>query len=1206
MPIIKVKPIILNKILVLLELLFLSFCIATTYADNDLLTKEEREWLQKHGPIKYGPDPDFFPFEFLFTTGQAQGITPDILNLISKKLNIEIITIRCRTWSDVIDGIKRGDIDLLGTLTWTEERERYLKFTTPYINVPVVLFVHEKNPQFADIKNLTGRKVGVVKDYGAEYWLRKNHPKLVIIPTTTTREGLWMVESEQIDAFVEVLQVGVGVAAQNAYFSIRHSTEPLYTTPQHFAVIKTNDILHSIIEKGIASISESEKQEIISRWAKEMPVEKSAALKIIVILLVVITILLIVLWLTVFLLRKIIRKRTEELRRSENFFKNLFQNNPLPGGIVELESGKIVEVNKKLVEVYGYTEEELKGRTAFELGLWIKPEERGEFINLLRKRKIIKGFEHQFMIKGGRILDVILHAQVFEMEGKEIILYLVEDITEKKKIERMQKRLVDIVESSDGFVLTTDVNLNVFYMNPAAQRTLNVNINGKILDIFPNDEKGRLTNEIIQSAVENGLWKGELQIKGKNGEPIPSLTIAIAHRKPDNTIDYYSFIFRDITELKKTYQALKESEERLRQIIENSTQVFYIHDADRKFVYVSPQIKTLLGFDVDEVLGRFTFEFLSDNPINRIGSELTELALRTGERQRPYECELIAKDGRKVWVEIYESPIVQHGKTVAMVGSLKDITKRKQAEMRLKEREAFLDAITKYSPDVIVIFDLIRRDVIYANKEIAELLGYEKMTVKNFQEFSKLLHEEDRQKLNQHFLKLMNGEDGVVYECEYRIKNASGDYRWFYARDTIFKRDENGNVVQILSAQRDITREKKLAIEKEEAEAQKIHSNKMQALGELASGVAHDINNDLTVILGNLSLLKGNREPTDEEWKYLERAAEAAEKIRDLSKQLLVFSRKEAMKIRPINVSEAITGAIKLLRNVKMENVKIELEFAPNLPLINADRSMIQTAIINLVTNACDAMPRGGNIKITTSIINIEQDMTLKNPEAKKGKYIMVKVADTGTGIPKEIMDKIFDPFFTTKPVGKGTGMGLSTVHGVVKNHGGWVDVESEVGKGTTFTLYFPVPDKLVEVPTQIVPQELESATVKLLRGNETILIVEDNPSVRDTMASSMRTLGYNVLLAADGQSALNLVQRYNQKIDLLFTDVILTGRMNGIELYEKLKEYRPDIKVLFTSGHSGDYAQIMADLMEQGIFLPKPFDLCELSKKLRECLEQN
>lgn len=1205
MPAEKGKILYLKRTLVLTELLFLLALVVPCYADSDLLTQEEREWLQQHGPIKYAPDPDFFPFEFIGRDQEAHGITPDILNLITHKLGIKFVTIRYQTWSDVIEGIKRGDVDLLGTLTRTEERETYLKFTSPYLNAPVGLFVHKKNPQYSNINNLKGKKVGVVKNYGAEYWLRKNHPELELITTTTTLEGLWMLESGELDAFVEVIPVGVSVAIQNSLFSIRHSTTPLYTTLQHFAVIKTNEILHSIIEKGISLVSESEKYEILKRWAKEMPVEQTYFLKIISILFGIIAVLIIISLAIFYSLRKIIRERTEALRRSENFFRSIFQNNPLPTVTIELETGKILEVNEKLLETTGYTEEEVKGKTTLELGAWIKPENRTELVRILKEKRIVRGFEQQLRFKGGKILDTIIHGQVFEVNGKEIILYLIEDVTEKKKLESSQKRLADIVKSSDAYVLTTDVNLHVLYLNPSAQNHLNISKNENISEILPDDERKRLTDKIIPVAVRDGLWKGKQQIKVKNGELIPVLTTAIAHKKPDDTVDHYSFIFRDITELTNTYEALKQSEERLRQIIENTAQVFYVHDPDRVITFITPQVKTLLGFEPSELIGRFTYELLSDNPINKIASELTEIAIRTGERQRPHEAELVAKEGRKVWVEIHESPIVQHKKTIAIIGSFTDITRRKEAELLLKERQSLLDSIYKNSPDNIAIFDILSGKLIYANKELAELLGYQGSKITDFTQFSKLLHEKDIEKVKQHFFKIRNGDDGVIYEVEYRLKNVSGDYTWFHARDSIFKRDENGNVIQILSVQRDITKEKKLEQAKREAEEQKYQANKMQALGELASGVAHDINNQLTTIINNLAMLTFNKNFSKEDAVYLKYTEAAIENIRNLSKQLLVFSRKEAMDIKPADINEIITDTLKILKRSIPENIEIKSNLAPNLPLINADKAMIQTTLINLATNARDAMVKGGIITISTQLVSFSKESDIKDPNAKKGQYIMIKFSDTGTGIPKEIIKRIFDPFFTTKPVGKGTGMGLSIVHGIVTNHGGWVDVESEIGKGTSFMLYFPVPEKPVTAPLISDFQSANYLTSQLPRGNETILLVEDDDLARETVGLLTRMLGYNVLLASDGASALKIIENYNDKIDLLFTDIVMPGGLNGIALYEKVKERLPDIKVLFTSGHSGE-SIIVADLVAEGIFLPKPFDAFVLSKKLRECLDKN
>ncbi|MGC8829705.1 MAG: PAS domain S-box protein [Verrucomicrobiia bacterium] len=1171
---------------------------------QDLLNEQERQWINDHKVIRYAPDPGFKPFEFVRSDGSVQGITPEILKAISKRLNIQFTNVVYPSWTDALNGIRQGEVDLLGTITRTPQREAFLEFTSPYLYVPVVLFVHKDNPHFADIKNLKGHRVGVVKNYGAESWLRVQHPELEVVTVSSTHEGLLMLALKNFDAFVEVLPVGLAAIMEYSLTSLGHGKEPLYVTPQHFAVIKSNNILLGIMEKGVAALPDSEKMAIFNDWTKKMPVEPTSLPRYIKIILVCLIAIVILTAFLLYSLRKIINYRTAKLKQSEQMFRNIFQNNPLVAAITTPKEGRIIEVNKKFEELSGYKRDELIGRTTLEFGFWVDLKQRTELIERVKKEGMVNNYEAKIKVRDGRILTMLFSVQLFSEDGEEFLLFLINDITEMVETRKREKMLAEIVEATTALVAMADSDLKIFYLNRAGIKMLGLKdvsavASIKLTDLL-SDRTTRTVSEVgIPSAIKEGIWTGEAEIVGENGRSIPCLIIINARKREDGSLEYVSFIARDISEIKSVQDQLRKSEERLRQIIEHSTQLFYIQDNENKIVYVSPQVREFFEAEPEECINKNWVDFLTDNPINQIGIELTELALRTGERQRPYELEFFTKSRRRIWVEVNESPVVVNGKVVAIVGSLTDITERKKVETKLKERENFIEAITSSSPDIIIVFDIQKRERVYINKNPIQS-GSGKSDGISFDEFMSLIHPDDIPRLEKHFESLKTAPDGCVLTFEYRLRNKSGDYIVYLARDSVFQRDETGNVRLILSVHQDITNIRKAERERQKLEEQLRQSQKMEAIGRLAGGVAHDFNNILTVINGCVEMLMLDDSISREANTYVQDISKAAKRASDLTKQLLMFSRQQVMEPKPIDVNHVIKDFIKMLKRLIGEHISVVLNLQEGIPLISADISMFETALTNLAVNARDAMPNGGTITISTALKQIGTEFVSKNPDAYKGKFVSVSFADTGTGIDKETLKNIFDPFFTTKEVGKGTGLGLSVVYSVMKQHGGWVDVESEPGKGAVFTLYFPVLEKL----TPIESKKEETSEINKLYGTETILVVEDDEQVRQIAVMTLRKFGYNVIEAKSGVHALKLCEELDSKIDLVFTDIIMPGGVSGIELAERLRELYPDLRIIFSSGYTAEYLQLQADLSQIGLFLKKPFDTIALVRMVRKSLD--
>jgi PAS domain S-box-containing protein len=403
--------------------------------------------------------------------------------------------------------------------------------------------------------------------------------------------------------------------------------------------------------------------------------------------------------------------------------------------------------------------------------------------------------------------------------------------------------------------------------------------------------------------------------------------------------------------------------------------------------------------------------------------------------------------------------------------------------------------------------------------------------------------------------------------------------------------DGQGEVKEILSIGTDITERKNL-------EEQFRQAQKLESIGQLASGVAHDFNNILTIILGNAALLLGSGQLSGEDGELAKEIIAAAERAAGLTRQLLLFSRKQEMQLSRVSLNEVTADMAKLLKRVLGEDIKLVSIYYPNLPPINADIGVIEQVLLNLAVNARDAMPKGGLLEISTSVEDLPPDQIQADDPVTGGRYVCLKVTDTGCGIPPEHLSRIFDPFFTTKAIGKGTGLGLATVYGAVKQHRGWVSVTSQVGKGTSFQIFFPVSSALPEA-------EKAELTVELPTGNEVILSVEDDPNVRLVVNQLLQRCGYRVLTAVSGVAALELWREHKDSIQLLLTDVIMPDGVTGRDLADKLRKDKPELKVIYSSGYCAEVLTRGQALVEGSCFLQKPYSPSQLARLVRNCLDQ-
>jgi CheY-like chemotaxis protein len=374
----------------------------------------------------------------------------------------------------------------------------------------------------------------------------------------------------------------------------------------------------------------------------------------------------------------------------------------------------------------------------------------------------------------------------------------------------------------------------------------------------------------------------------------------------------------------------------------------------------------------------------------------------------------------------------------------------------------------------------------------------------------------------------------------------------------------------------------------------------MEVFGQLAGGVAHDFNNILAVIQLQAGLLKAEQNLSLEQLAFAGDIEKAAQRAADLTRQLLLFSRKQTMQPRNLKLEDVVDNMAKMLQRTLGEQFELQFKFTQEPLFIHADPSMIDQILLNLTVNARDAMPKGGQIIIETSAAEFDEVTAAQNPQARPGSFVCLCVSDTGSGIPPEILPRIFEPFFTTKDVGKGTGLGLATVFGIVQQHQGWIDVYSEVGRGTTFRVYLPRVAKTSDT------EFFWSSQASPKGGSETILLVEDDSAVRNAVRKALLQLGYRVLEAANGGDALAVWKQHRDEIRLLLTDLVMPGGITGKELAQKLLQKNSQLKVIYASGYIVEVAG-KDFLLEEGVnFLAKPFQTHTLAQTVRHRLDEN
>jgi len=513
------------------------------------------------------------------------------------------------------------------------------------------------------------------------------------------------------------------------------------------------------------------------------------------------------------------------------------------------------------------------------------------------------------------------------------------------------------------------------------------------------------------------------------------------------------------------------------------------------------------------------------------------------------------------------------------------LDRRRALDSALKSEAKFRSYVDN-APVAIFVADRAWR-IIDFNRAALDLMGCDAPTLSQMTTID--LHPiEDRRTV---FLAHQELAAKGRFEGEAAVLRRDGRRVWVLLRAVMLDKERSIAFLQ------DITERKLAAAERQALEAQYRQAQKMEAIGRLAGGVAHDFNNMLAVIQGYSSALLTDGDLNRQQTDSLVEITRAAERAAALTRQLLLFSRKQIIEVVNLDINEAVDGVARMLQRILGEDVTLEMRLEANLPMVSADVGMIEQALLNLIVNSRDAMPRGGKLLITTAALSLDLKRAEQVADAIPGPCVRLSIADTGSGIPPEVLPRIFEPFFTTKEVGKGTGLGLATVHGIVKQHRGWITVESEVGRGTTFHLHFPAA--AAGRPKARAARTPEKAPT----GAETILLVEDEQPLRMLVANLLERCGYTVLSAESAKAGLALWEDNRERIALLLTDIVMPDGLTGLELGARLTAQNPGLKVIYTSGYAAEPGKNVS-LIEGVNFLQKPCHPLKLAQVVRARLD--
>ena len=734
----------------------------------------------------------------------------------------------------------------------------------------------------------------------------------------------------------------------------------------------------------------------------------------------------------------------------------------------------------------------------------------------------------------------------------------------------------------EACVLTWNHGAENLFGHPAAAM-----IGQHVARMYPPDDVELGKPELdLRLAEELGQFEDEDWRLQKGGTQFWANIVITALRRGDGTLRGYGVVTRDMTERRQAHEALRLNEEKFRSLVNHIPDAVWTVNAAGEALFMSGNAERIYGFTVDELKSQGTALGLTRvHPDDAPRLRAAWQSLFERQERFEVECRYERKDGRQVWLLLRASAIYEKDGQLVADGITSDITDRKHAEETLRESEKQIRSqarLLDLAGDAIIVRNL-KHEVLYWNRGAESIYGWKADEVRG-RRVTELVMKDTKPFEAAQTEMLAKGEwNGELRQFTRDGREVTVNSRWTLVRD------DAGHPTSVLVLNTDITEKKRL-------ENQFLRSQRMDSIGTLAGGVAHDLNNILSPIMMSAPLLRMDELPAEDFDRLLDTIETNAQRGSDIVKQLLAFGRGIEGERVVVQLRHIIKDMVKIARETFPKNITITADVPDNLWPILGDPTHSHQVLLNLCINARDAMPNGGALKIIAENVQMDEHYAVQDTEGKQGPFVSIRVSDTGSGIPKEIMEKIFDPFFTTKEVGKGTGLGLATVMGIVKSHGGLVHVYSEVGKGSVFNILLPAAPNAT-------PASEEAVREPLPRGRgETILVVDDEPGILGATCKLLERHDYKVLPAADGAEALTLFSRHRASIRLIMTDVMMPV-MDGLALTRVIKKMDPDVKIIASSGlaHDAKFDELRG--LGVNAFLTKPYTAEKLLHTLRDLL---
>ncbi|MGA2519112.1 MAG: PAS domain S-box protein [Thermodesulfobacteriota bacterium] len=934
------------------------------------------------------------------------------------------------------------------------------------------------------------------------------------------------------------------------------------------------------------------------------------------------------------------RKQAEEaLRESANYYRTLLEN--LPQKIfLKDENSVYLSCNENYSRDLKIRPDEIMGKIDYDF----YPKELAKKYRADDKRIMESGktedIEERYIQDGKEVIVHTVKTPIKDEKGKIVaILGIFWDITERKhaddELKKYRERLEELVEERTAELRNANEQLqreiterkqaekalreserryrtlfegsrDAIYITSREGEILDAN--HFMLDLFSysreemlglNARKAYVYSEdrikFQQEIERNGFVRDyEMKLRKKDGTEMDCLLTADVRHADDGSILGYQGIIRDITELKQIVNELQTEKQRFQTLSENAPFGMVMIDKDGTFRYMNPKFRELFGYDLNDVPdGRTWFRKAYPDPTYRhnvISTWVNDLDSSNRGEKRPRTFTVTCKDGTKKIINF--TPVqLETGENLM---ACEDITERKQAEEALRESEEKYRSILENIQDGYIEVDLAG-NFTFVNGVVCRRLGYsrEELIGMNNRQYT---DETTAKKAYQLYNRVYRtGEPVRNFEEEVIRKDGT---RWIYELSVSLIRNPEGKPIGFQGISRDITERKRAEKEMAALQEQLRESQKMEAIGRLAGGIAHDFNNLLTVIKGYSQLSLMELKEGDPLKGNIEEIQKGSQRAADLTRQLLAFSRRQVMEMKVLDLNTLLRDLDKMLRRIIGEDIELTTLLANDLGRVKIDPGQIEQVIMNLAVNAKDAMPSGGKLTIETANAVLDESYARNHADVKPGRYVMFSVSDTGVGMTPEVRERLFEPFFTTKQKGRGTGLGLSTVYGIVKQSGGNIWVYSEPGHGTTFKIYLSRVDEPLEQLREKTTRE------ELLRGSETVLVVEDEEKVRQLTVEILGKQGYSVLDASQGDDALAISEKHKGPIHLILVDVVMPG-ISGTELTKRLAFLRPETKILYMSGYT-DNAIVHHGVLEKGVnYIQKPFTIDELTRKVREALDK-